>query len=123
MEPMQRLDFVTYKGKKILVEDFSNMGPGGEFLAQLTTAKKMIAAQPPKSVLAVFDATGAHFDTTLLNSMKEFTKDNTPYVKAAAVVGISGMLQVALTVISSFAGRQFVTFKSREEAMEWLLKQ
>jgi len=30
---------------------------------------------------------------------------------------------VALSIISSFAGRQFVTFKSREEAMEWLIKQ
>jgi hypothetical protein len=116
-----RLQFVTYKGKKILVEDFTNLKPGAEFLAQIQNAQALIATQPPKSVLAVFDATGSAFNNESLNAMKEFTKANTPYIKAATVVGITGLLQVALSAISKFSGRDFISFKTRGEAMDWLV--
>jgi hypothetical protein len=55
--------------------------------------------------------------------MKEFTKANTPYIKAAAVVGISGLLEVAMSAVAKFSGRSFISFKTRSEAVEWLLKQ
>jgi hypothetical protein len=117
---MERVQFITYKGKKILLEDFTNLKPGPEFTTTLKKAQTTIATQPPKSVLALFDATGASFNNEFLNSMKEFTNANTPYIKDATVVGITGLLQVALAAVSKFSGRQFNSFKTREEAMEWL---
>jgi hypothetical protein len=116
-----RLQFITYKGKKILVEDFTNLKPGAEFMDLIHQAQALIAAQPSKSVLAVFDATGSSFNNENLNAMKEFTKANTPYIKAASVVGITGLLQVALTAVAKFAGRDFISFKTRNEAMDWLV--
>lgn len=118
---MERIQFVVHQDKKILVEDFTNIKPGIEFTDNLKKAQDIIASQPPKSVLAVFDATGASFNVDMLTSMKEFTKVNTPYVKAAAVVGITGLLEVALSTISKFSGREFVSFKTRTEAVDWLL--
>jgi hypothetical protein len=118
---MERIQFTTYKGKKILVEDFTNLKPGPEFLAQLVKAKALIASQPPKSVLALFDATGSTFNNEILNVMKEFTTANKPYIKAASVVGITGLLNIALSTISKVAGREFVSFKTREEALDWLV--
>jgi hypothetical protein len=116
-----RIQFQAYKGKKILVEDFTNMKPDAEFLKQIDEARKTIASQPEKTVLAVFDATGASFNTEILTAMKEFTKKNTPYIRGAAVVGVNGLLQVALSTISRFAGRDFISFKTRAEAMDWLV--
>jgi hypothetical protein len=115
-----RLQFVTHKGKKILVEDFTNLKPGPEFVDWIHKAQVLIATQPPKSVLAVFDATGSSFNNEILNTMKAFTKANTPYINAATVVGITGLLQVALSAVAKFAGREFITFKTRNEAMDWL---
>lgn len=117
---MDRIQFITYKSKKILLEDFSNTRPGTEFHENIKKAQAMIASQPPKSVLALFDATGATFNNDALSTIKEFTKANTPFIKAACVIGISGLLQVALTAASKFSGRDFVMFKTREEGLEWL---
>lgn len=120
---MERIAFSTYKEKNILVEDLSNMSGTPEFFEQIKVAQKIIASQPSKSVLAVFDATNTHYNTEMLSAMKEFTKANTPYIKAAAVVGIEGLLKIALTAVGSASGRPFVTFPDRQSAMEWLIAQ
>jgi hypothetical protein len=120
---MERVAFSTYKGKNILVEDFTNMSATPEFFEQIKAAQKIIASQPAKSVLAVFDATNTHYNAEMLSTMKEFTKANSPFVKAAAVVGIVGLLKIALTAVGSASGRPFVTFPDRQAAMEWLILQ
>ncbi|PKO03364.1 MAG: hypothetical protein CVU43_02885 [Chloroflexi bacterium HGW-Chloroflexi-5] len=117
---MERVQFVTYKGKKILVEDFSHLNPGSEFKVTLKKAQRMIAAEPKGSVLAVFDASGCSFNSETLSQMKDFTIANAPYVKKATVVGMNGLLQVALTAVSKFSGRDFTSFKTRDEAMDFL---
>ncbi len=120
---MDRIQFINHKGKKILLEDFSNIRPGIEFKDTLQKAQDMIASQPAKSVLALFDASGASFNNETLSAVKEFTRANTPYIKAACVVGITGLLQVAMVAASKFSGRDFILFKSRDEALEWLATQ
>jgi hypothetical protein len=120
---MEKVRFVQYKGKKILLEDFSGLEPGKEFTETLDIARKTIASQPPKSVLAVLDATNAHYDNETLGLLKDFVKANTPYIKAATVVGITGLLGIALRTVVAFSGRSFEQFKTREEAMNWLTEQ
>lgn len=117
---MERVQFVTHKGKKILVEDFSRLNPGAEFTETIKKAQGMIASEPKGSVLAVFDATGCSFNSDMLEQMKNFTSANTPYIKKATVVGMNGLLQVALSAVSKFSGRDFTTFKTREEALDFL---
>ncbi|PKN99724.1 MAG: hypothetical protein CVU42_06980 [Chloroflexi bacterium HGW-Chloroflexi-4] len=118
---MERVQFITYKGKKILVEDFSYLNPGSEFTTTIKKAQGMIASEPKGSVLAVFDATGCSFNSDMLTQMKEFTTANTPFIKKATVVGMNGLLQVALSAVSKFSGRDFTTFKTRDEAMDFLV--
>lgn len=120
---MARIDFTEHKGKKILVEDFSNISNPVELIALIEEARKVIATQPSKSVLAVLDASHSRFNNDVLNAMKEFTKANTPYVKHACVVGIDGLLNVALTAVSKFSGRSFKACSSLEEAKDWLVTQ
>ncbi len=120
---MERVVFTEHKGAKILVVDFSNLQTGGELTATMEKAKQLIRSQPPKSVLALADITNGHFNQTLVADMKEFTSGNTPFMKADAVVGVEGLLQVGLTAISRVTGRNFKTFKDRASAMDWLAKQ
>ncbi len=118
---MERIRFVQHKGKSVLIEDFSNLGPGEEFRSSLDAARKIIRSQPQGSVLALFDATGMKFNNEMVSEVKAFVKGNTPYIRAAAVVGVAGLLHVALTAISRFSGRPFNTFSDRRTAMEWLV--
>jgi len=118
---MERVQFIIHQGKRVLLEDFTKITAGAEYEATIKKAQAMIAAEPEKSVLAVFDATDCSLTADMLTIMKDFTKANTTYVKKAVVVGITGLLQVALSAVSKFSGREFHSFKTREEALDYLV--
>ena len=120
---MQRPEFITYKGKTILLEDFSYVNSTTEFIEILKEVEKMFLSQPEGSVLALFDATKAQYTSASLNFLKEVTQRTTPHTKATAVVGIEGLMVIALKSVNRFANRDFKVAKSREEAMDWLIEQ
>lgn len=120
---MGRINVVEYKGARILVQDFSGMRAGEEFDRSIAEAKAYIASQPARSVLSLFDATKAIYNTTVLTALKDFTKHNEPYMKASAVVGVEGILNIALLAVSTFSGRTFERFADRQSAMDWLVEQ
>ena len=120
---MERLYFTTHQGKKILIEDFSQMRPGPEFQTLIDQAQSMIASQPQGSLLALLDASGAHFNADILGRMKDFVSANKPYVRCAAVVGVSGLLGVALSAITKASGRSFHLFPDRAAALAYLAAQ
>ena len=120
---MQRTQFIDHQGVRILLVDFSGIRPGQEFDDSLQECKEIIHAQPEGSVLALFDATDGMFNNEVIESLKEFAKANTPYMKATALIGVKGLLKVALMTISRFSGREFKTFSTREEALAYLVGQ
>jgi hypothetical protein len=120
---MDRVSFLQYEGKTILLEDFTNLRPGPEFLDAMKIAQATIARQPRGSILALLDATGATFNSEMLSALKTFVQSNTPYIKCATVVGITGLLNVALTTVTRVAGRSFHTFPTRQAAMDFLITQ
>jgi hypothetical protein len=120
---MGRINVVDHKGKRILVQDFSGVRAGEEFERTIAEAKAYIASQPGKSILSVFDATKAVYNTAVLTALKDFTKHNEPYMKASAVVGVEGILSIALLAVSKFSGRTFKSFSDRQAAMDWLVDQ
>lgn len=117
---MERVQFITYKGKRILVEDFSLLAPGSEFNHAIKKAKKLIAAEPKNSVLALFDSTNSSITADMLHQINEFTKANRPFIKKCATVGVNGLLQVALAKVSSYSNREFILCDTREEALDYL---
>ena len=120
---MGRVSFAEHRGKQIIVMDFSRLRPGDEFRASIAEARAWIAGQPKKSILSIFDASGAVYNLEVVNVLKGFTQHNEPFMKASAVVGVEGLLSIALTAVSKFSGRTFKTFKDRPSAMDWLVEQ
>ncbi len=118
-----KISFVDYEGKRILLEDFSGIRDEQEFLALIKQAEGIVQSQPPKSVLIVVDVTDARFSSTISQASKEASARNTPYVKASTLVGVKGLMQVVLRAVSTFARRELVTFDTRKQAMEWLIEQ
>lgn len=116
----QRLRFVRYKGKPILVIDCSHCS-SKEMMVLLEQVRATITRQKPGSVLAMADLSGAHFDKAVATKIKETLVFDRPFVKRSAWVGTDTLPHIYYEHFKSFSQREIPTFKTREEAMEWLV--
>jgi hypothetical protein len=114
-----KVRFITHAGKKILHLDFARCKPD-EALAIIATAKKVIAQQPAQSLLTLTDVTDTRFSDAVAQEMKHFTAHNRPYVRAAAVVGVTGLKRIIFEAVIAFSGRKVTTFDTIEKAKQWL---
>jgi len=119
----ERIQFIEQDGRHIILLDVSNMPPGDEFKQFIEDAKHLIHMQQKNSMLTLFDATHSYFDKETIDILKDFAASNRPYVRASAVVGITGLKKMMLDIVSKFSGRTFKQCSTREEAVEWLVKQ
>ena len=118
---MPEVSFITHKGIKILYENFEN-GKLDEMIPLLEKAKAVIRSQPEKSVLALFNCKGGHFDKSVTDNLKEFVKGNEPYIKCAAVYGVEGLKEIIFKSVIMFTGRKNIAlFKTLEEAKDYLV--
>jgi hypothetical protein len=79
-----------------------------------------VRTQPEKSVLTLTIAGGSSFSGETIIKLKELARDNTPYVKAGAIVGITGLYKVVFSAVAMFSKRRFYLFDTVEEAMDFL---
>ncbi len=117
---MERVRFITYQGQQVLLIDHSN-STAGEILKTLATVEAMVRNQPQKSVLTLCDFTGAEIDKQAADRMKVVAAKDRPYVRRAAFVGTDQLPDVYYRAMLSFSAREFPSFKSREEALDWLV--
>ena len=115
---MEKAQFIEHKGKKIFVLDFSACKPS-EMLSLIDECARQVRSQPKKSVYSITIATGAKFDFDVVDKLKLLTRENEPYVIKSAVVGMSGLQQVVLMIVSSFSSRTFELFDTVEYAKEF----
>jgi hypothetical protein len=115
-----RISVVEYKGKKILLADISRCTPREvETIALLVPS--YVTSEPRGSVLLLADFTGAEFDRIAIERLKESTVFDRPHLKRSAWVGVETLPKVFYEHIKSFSQRDLPAFKTREEAMEWLV--
>jgi hypothetical protein len=115
-----RLHFVKHKGQAILVIDLSHCS-AKEVLLLADMLRATVARQAPGSVLILADFTGARVDKQVATRVKEVLVLDRPYVKRAAWVGTENLPHIFYEHFKSFSQRELPTFKTREEAMEWLV--
>ena len=122
-EPLdERLRFVKHKGQAIYVIDFSNCS-GKEMMVLLDLVRADIARHAPGSVLTLADVTGAQMDKKVATRVQEVLVLDRPYVKKSAWVGTESLPKVFYEHFKSFSQRELPTFKTREEAMDWLVEE
>ena len=66
---------------------------------------------------------GMHFNNTIKEMFAEIAKSNKPYVKAGAIIGITGLKQFMFNGIMKLSGRDVKCFDSIEQAKSWLVNQ
>ena len=119
---MSRVSNIEHGGSTILFLDFSNISTT-EVPAMLTEARTVIHAAAPKSLKIMSDFTNARYDKGTTEDVKAFSASNKPYVKASAVVGITGMKKIIFTGIIAATGRKMNLCNTRDEAKQWLASQ
>lgn len=117
-----RIRFVAHAGKKILFADFSNC-TSKEVLPLLDEIRRVVAKHPKGSLLTMGDFSNAQFDKSVATRIKEVLTLDRPYVKRSAWVGTETLPKVFYENIKNFSKREIPTFASREEAMDWLVKE
>jgi hypothetical protein len=116
-----RLRFIKHKGHAIYVIDFSHCA-AKEVLLLLDQIRADIARHEPGSVLTLADFTGAEVDKKVATRAKEVLVLDRPYVKKSAWVGTESLPHVFYENFKSFSQRELPIFKTREEAMDWLVE-
>ena len=118
---MDRISFITHRGKPIMQIDFSHCEPK-EILLLLEEIQRTVAQHERGSLLTLADMSGAHIDREVATRMKEVLVRDKPYVKRSAWIGTETVPKVYYENMKSFTQREFPSFPTREAALDYLVK-
>ena len=119
--PEERLRFIKHKGHAIYLIDFKNC-KAKELLLLLEQVRADIARHELGSVLTLAEFAGAEIDRNVATRVKEVLVLDRPYVKRSAWVGTESLPHVFYEHFKNFSQRELPLFKTREEALEWLVQ-
>ena len=115
-----RIHFVEHKGTQILLLDFSHT-TAQQMQLLLEHVRITVAQHARESLLTLADMTGATVDHAVATKIKEVLTLDRPFVKKTAWVGTENIPRAFLENFHNFSQREIVTFKTGEEAMDWLV--
>ena len=118
-----RTRFIEHRGTQILLLDYTNIVDKETALREIATSRRIIAQQPPGSLLTLTHVAGSRYDADVVQALKELTLHNRPYVKAAAVVGLNPLMRVIYRAVTAFSKRDIHVFDELEAAKDWLQEQ
>ncbi len=115
-----RIRFIEHQGKQILLLDFSHAS-AHEMQLLLEYVRVTVAQHGHESLVTLADLTGATVDHAVATRIKEVLTLDRPFVKKTAWVGSESIPHAFMENFHTFSQREIVTFKTREEAMDWLV--
>jgi hypothetical protein len=117
-----RVRFIEHQGKRVLFINYSHCDVA-MLKAVAEEGHRVIAQEPPNSVLTLNDVSGTSFDKESVAVLQAKVAANAPYVRKAAVIGISGLQKLIYEGVQTFSKRRLPLFESRQEAMAWLIRE
>lgn len=115
-----RAQKMNYKGKDLIFMDYSNLNID-QVLDLSKISAQVIRKEPLNSVLLLVDVTDARFNSKIIDELKSLSKDNKPFVKKTAIVGVNNFKKILFNAIVSFAKRDLKLFNNLEESKDWLI--
>lgn len=119
---MERARFIEHNGRQIYLIDCTN-ATLDDIHELIEICARDVQSQPEQSVLTLTLAGGGSFGMDIVQELKVLTRANAPHVKAAALVGMTGLYKVILSAITVFSKRNFHLFDDIEEAKDFLTSQ
>ena len=121
VEAQTRMKCITYKGKEILLDDYSNIMPE-QFPSLIERITNLTFQSGKKDILLIVDVTGAYANKEAVSAFSESGKKSKVLLKKTAVVGITGVKKIFLNIVNKFTGLHAKALSTMEEAKEWLIK-
>jgi hypothetical protein len=115
----KRIQFLSHKGKQILLVDFSNSA-ANEVETIAREVPDYVTVKPRGSVLVLADFTGASLNSEAIRVLQQSAVFDKPYVKKSAWVGVASLPDNFSREMKTFSGREYTIFGSRKEALSWL---
>jgi hypothetical protein len=116
-----RIQFIRHQGKEILFVDCSHCSSSDlEKISRLVPS--YVTQQPKGSVLLLADFTGAKFDRKAVENLQQGMVYDRPHLKRSAYYGTDTLPDVFYKHLKIFSQRDLPTFKTRQEALDWLVK-
>jgi hypothetical protein len=117
-----RIRYITHQGQQVLLVDVTNCTTA-EMIELGRIVPGYLADEPQGSVLLLADFTGSKFDKAAVETLKQAAVFDRPHLKRSAWVGMEGMPKVFYENLKAFSQRELPTFKTREEALDWLVSE
>lgn len=117
---MSRATAVSHKGRTLVEIDFTGCTPGA-FAPVIAEARQVIQAEAQGSVLALTCLEEVRFDPGTVVEMERFAAAVMPWLKANALVGITGMKRVVFGGIKPLYRVPVELFDTRPAGRDWLV--
>src|SRR6267143_5055781 len=117
----ERIRLLNHHGNQVLEVDLSNCSTV-EVEKIARAVPEFMTTRPRGSILILSDFTGASFGQDAIRAMKESAAFDKPYIKKSAWVGAESFPKAFKGSLKSFSRREFPTFKTRQEALDWLVE-
>jgi len=115
----ERSFWEEYKGKKILVNDYSGLSKA-EILERIKINEEMIPKLGP-GILLLVDVANDVGTPELISAFKHIAKAIQPFIEKGAIVGVVGIQKVLLTAVNRFSDLGLKPYDSRQEAKNYLV--
>ena len=115
-----KVEWITYKGKKILFTNYNNVKSQAEMLSILNETFELVRSTPGQ-ILALTDATNAATGPDFMKAAKEQGKPLTHKIDKSAAIGITGLKGMLLKGYNLFTGDKMKPFATKEEALDYLV--
>ncbi len=121
---MPDVKFVDHGGKKVLLMDFSNAKDGREIVETAEEAMRLVRLMnQQRSIRGLLDLSGTSFNKVVRETMMKMSKNNGPYMKSVAFVGLGVLLSPLFRGLLFMTGRSnHKVFNTRGDALDWLVK-
>jgi len=116
-----RVRFMEHQGQRVLFINYSHCDVA-MLKAVAEEGHRVIAREQPNSVLTLNDVTGTTFDKESVAVLQAKVAANAPYVRRAAVIGISGLQRLIYEGVQAFSRRRLPLFENRQQALDWLVQ-
>ncbi len=121
-EAIVRMKWFNYKGKEILLDDYTNLYPE-QFALLVKNIANLTLKSGKKDILLIVDVTNSYANKEAVNAFVEAGKISKHLLKKTAVVGITGVKKIFLNIVNKFSGVNAKTVSTLDEAKEWLIKE
>lgn len=121
-EAKARMKWITYKGKEILIDDYSNLFPE-QFAPLVKNIVELTFKSGKKDILLIVDVSNSYTNKDAVNAFVEAGKVSRPLLQKTAVVGITGVKKILLNFVNKLSGVNTKTVSTIEEAKEWLIEE